>query len=206
MGTGQLVVHRVRATTPAVHPPGPFRKTGPMGGERELFDFFDDLEGQAEALLHAERSAEVADRVRSEYHAVTLDGRLMASTGRELGLDLVGVGRINGLLSRVGPQWCEVEQPAARWVVRTAAVTGVHGASERSVPDVAWTPVQRLGVASALRRLADAGETCWVLVLDGSRHEGRLHRVGADFVELVLLTGQPVLVPLAHLAAVRGPV
>lgn len=175
-----------------------------MGGERELFEFFDDLEGQAEALLHAERSAEVADRVRSEYHAVTLDGRLMASVGLEVGLELVGVGRLNGVLSRVGPHWCEVEQPAARWVVRTAAVAGVHGASDRSVPDVAWTPVQRLGIGSALRRLADDGDACRVLVLDGTRHEGRLHRVGADFVELVLVTGQRVLVPLPHVAAVRS--
>ena len=42
----------------------------------------------------------------------------------------------------------------------------------------------RLGLGSALRRLADAGERCVVHRLDGGRHDGVVVRVGQDFVEL----------------------
>ena len=53
-----------------------------MVWDERLFDLLDDLEGQAEALYAAERDAELADRSRAEYASVTLESRLMASTGR----------------------------------------------------------------------------------------------------------------------------
>ena len=43
-------------------------------------------------------------------------------------------GRSAGVLQRVGPDWCLVHGPAQDWVVRLAAVQGVEGASDRSVP------------------------------------------------------------------------
>ena len=54
----------------------------------------------------------------------------------------------------------------------------------RSVPEMAWSPLTRLGLASALRRIAEAGEWCLLHLRDGSRHEGTLRRVGHDFCEL----------------------
>lgn len=186
------------------HPCAGVRHTGPVAGEEELFELFDDLEAQAEAMHHLERSAEVADRSRVEYQAVTLDSRLMASTGRRLEIEVRGIGRIAGVLERVGPAWCELEVPRASWVVRTAEVTLVQGASDRSVPEVAWTAVQRLGLGSPLRRLADESAVCSVHVVDGTRHEGRVLRVGADFLELSDPAGRVLLLALHQLAGVRA--
>ena len=63
-----------------------------------------------------------------------------------------------GRLVRVAVEWCLLERPGHDWIVPLAAVAAVTGASGRAVPEVAWPAVTRLGLGSALRRLADAGE------------------------------------------------
>jgi len=73
------------------------------------------------------------------------------------------------------------------------------------VPALAWPAAARLGLGSALRRLADAEERCVLHGTDGSRHEGLVRRVGGDFVEVAV--GEPVrlvLVPFTTLAAVHS--
>lgn len=175
-----------------------------MTWEEELFALLDDLEQQAESLYDAERDAELADRSRAEYHSVTLASRLMASVGEQLLLDLRGVGPVPGVLERVATGWGLLRGPGQDWVFRTAAVLRVVGASARSVPEVAWSPVTRLGVGSALRRIGDAGERCVVHLVDGGRQDGHLRRVGADFVEVVVGEGRLELVPFAALAAVQS--
>lgn len=174
-----------------------------MTWEDDLFSLLDDLEQQAEALYDQERGADLADRSRSEYAAVTLASRLMASVDAEVALDVRGVGRVAGVLQRVGPDWCLVSGSGQDWVLRTGAVDLVRGASDRSVPEVAWSPVARLGLASALRRIADAGERCLVHTVAGAAYELVLVRVGADFVEARGADGRPVLVPYEGLAAVQ---
>ena len=176
-----------------------------MAWEEELFALFDDLEGQATALYDAERAPEVADRSRSEYQRVTFEGRLMASLDLEVTLELVGVGAVTGRLERVASGWCLVRGHGQDWVIPLSAVAALHGASERAVPRVAWSPVAELGLGSALRRLADTAEPCALHLLDGRRHDGVLLRVGQDFVEVV--TGEAervVLVALHLLAAVQS--
>jgi hypothetical protein len=178
-----------------------------MSWERDLFALFDDLEQQADALYDAEREVELADRSRAEYHHVTLAGRLMASVGRAVTLDLRGVGPVAGELERVATGWCLVRGPAQDWVVRLEAIARVLGASERAVPEVAWSPVARLGLGSALRRVADTGEACVLHLVDGNRHEVLLRRVGADFVEVSVGEagdGRVELVPFLTLAAVQS--
>jgi hypothetical protein len=173
--------------------------------EEELFQLFDDLEGQASASFALEREAELADRRRAEYQQVTLSARLMASLDRDLTLEVAGVGTVSGVLERVATGWVLLRGAGQDWVVREAAVTGVRGASERAVPAVAWPAVAGLGLGSALRRLADAGERCVFHSTDGTRHEGVAHRVGGDFVEVsVGDRAQVVLVPFATLAAVQS--
>lgn len=171
-----------------------------MGWEEQLFDVLDDLEGQAQSLWSADREAEVADRAHSEYASVTLASRLMASLGTCVDLDVRGLGRIGGEVSGVGTDWCVLRAAGGQWVVSLAAVLCVSGAASRSVPEVAWSPVHRLTMASALRRLADSGHRCVVHLVDGGAHEGCVLRVGADFVELRSAGDQPVL--LAHTAVV----
>jgi hypothetical protein len=175
-----------------------------MTWEEELFAVLDDLEQQAEALYDAERDAELADRSRAEYQQVTLASRLMASVGAPVRLDLVGLGAVAGTLDRVGAGWCLVSGHAQDWVVRLDAVAAVQGASDRSLPEVAWSPVARLGLGSALRRVADAGERCVLHLLDGTTHDALLRRVGADFVEAAVGEGRIILVAFGALAAVQS--
>ena len=164
-----------------------------MSWEHDLFALLDDLEGQAAAAWEVDREAELADRARTEYGAVTLGSRLMASRGRDVVLDLPHVGRLEGRLARVGEEWCLLDATGQDWIVPLRAVTGVRGASERSVPEVAWSPVDRLGLRAALRRLAD-----------GARHEAYVERVGADFLEGRATSGERFLVPYAGLVAVQS--
>jgi hypothetical protein len=175
-----------------------------MSWEHDLFALFDDLEGQAAAAWEADREAELADRARTEYGAVTLASRLMASRGNEVALDLPHVGRVEGRLSRVGEEWCLLSGARQDWIVPLGAVSAVRGASDRSVPDVAWSPIDRLGLRAALRRLADSGARCLLHLADGARHEAYVHRVGADFLEARDSADGELLVPYAGLVAVQS--
>ena len=175
-----------------------------MSWEEQLFSLLDDLEQQAEALYDAERDLDLADRSRSEYAQVTLASRLMASLDAELTLELRGVGRVSGTLQRVGTGWCLLGGSGQDWIVRTEAIAVVHGASPRSVPEVAWSPVTRLGLGSALRRLADAGERCLVHLVDGGCHDVILSRVGKDFVEATTDGRRTVVVAFSGVAAVQS--
>ena len=175
-----------------------------MTWDEELFAVLDDLEQQAEALYDADRDAEVADRSRAEYAAVTLASRLMASVDAEIALDVHGVGRLTGTLSRVSTEWLLLGAGGSEWVVPLAAVTSVASASSRAVPEVAWSPLTRLRLGSALRRLSDAGERCVVHRRDGGRTDGVLRRVGQDFVEVEVGTGRLDLVAFAAVAGVQS--
>ncbi len=175
-----------------------------MSWDEDLFAMLDDLEQQAEALYDADRDAEVADRSRAEYGAVPLAGRLMASLDHDLSLEVLGVGRVTGTLQRVARGWLLLESGGVEWVVALPAVVAVVGASPRAVPEVAWSPIARLGLGSALRRLSEAGERCVVHRTDGGRSDGVVRRVGADFVEVEVATGRVELVAFSAIAAVQS--
>lgn len=179
-------------------------QTGGVAGDEELFDYLEDLEAQAVALHDADRRAEVADRARAEYRDVPLAARLMASCGAQLALQVEGVGVVTGRLARVGTGWCAVQAAGTDWVVSTPALVAVRGASDRAVPEVAWRRTDRLGLGSVLRQHAEAGLVCHAHLRDGTRHEGRVARVGSDFLELQG-QGRTSLVSLGHLAALSAP-
>jgi len=176
-----------------------------MNWDEQLFAVLDDLEQQAEARFDVERDVEVADRSRAEYGAVTLASRLMASVDHQVSLTVPGIGRLSGLVQRVAAGWLLLETAAGQWVVPFAAVTSVRDASPRSVPEVAWSPLTRLGLGSALRRLSEAGERCLVHRLDGSPLDGVVRRVGRDFAEGEVAPERVELVPFAARAAVCAP-
>jgi hypothetical protein len=174
-----------------------------MSWEEQLFAYFDDLEQQAEGVFGIERDLEVAERAAAEYAAVTAASRLMASVGGEVALQVRGLGHVEGRLSRVADGWFLMRSPGQAWIVREDAVMIARGTSPRSVPEAAWPVAAKLGFGSALRRLADAGEACRLVLLDGTRIDARIVRVGHDFVEI--LPGdrrEPELVMLATIAAV----
>lgn len=171
--------------------------------DERLSALFDDLEQQAESAFAVERDAEVADRAQAEYAHVGLATRLMASAGRPVTLRVSGVGRVAGTLQRVADGWCLVAGDAGQWLVRTAAVQTATGLSPRSVPETAWPVAARLGLGSALRRIAADGDECRVFTVDGGYHDVRLARVGADFVEARTGEGgEPVLFAFGTIAAV----
>ncbi|MGH3362501.1 MAG: hypothetical protein ACRDOM_08600 [Nocardioides sp.] len=172
--------------------------------EDRLFSLFEDLEHQAEALYDAEREAELADRGRAEYQQVTWASRLMASVDRELTVEVRGIGQVVGTLQRVGTGWCLVRGAGQDWVLRTEALTSVRDASDRALPEVAWSPVARLGFGSALRRIAAEAERCLVHLDDGQRHDVVLLRVGADFVEAVPGGNRRILLPFTAIAGVQS--
>jgi len=177
------------------------RDTNGFGG---LFELFDELEHRAEALYDAERIPELADRGRSEYAAVTLASRLMASIDTDVSVDVVGVGTVQGRLERVAAEWCLLRGNGQDWIVRTDAVTAFRHASGRSVPEVAWSPLARLGLASTLRRIADSGQRCVVRLRDGAAYDLVLRRVGADFAEGTEGGAGEVLIAFAAIAAVQS--
>lgn len=174
-----------------------------MGWEEQIFALLDDLEGQADAAFGVERDQEIADRGQAEYAQVTLASRLMATVDQQVRLEVLGVGVVEGLLQRVAAHWCLVAGAGQEWIVRLPTVASVQGASPRSVPEVAWSPVARLGFGSALRRLVEAREPCVLRLLDGTRQDVRAKRVGADFVEVRLGRSVDVLVPFTAISAVQ---
>lgn len=157
-----------------------------MVWEERLFAFLDDLEQQAEGAFQEQREAEIADRGQREYAAVSLASRLMASVGREVSLQVTGVGRLDARLDRVADGWCLLGHPDGvhEWIVRLPAIQVVDGCSERSVPEIAWPVTARLGFGYALRRIASDGDRCGLHLLDGGTLDARPVRVGADFVEV----------------------
>lgn len=175
-----------------------------MAWEEDLFALFDELEGRAEALYEVERIVEHADRSRAEYAAVTLASRVMASVDRPVRVHIFGVGVVVGEVRRVAADWCLIHGNGQDWVIRLDAVAALAGASERSVPEVAWSPVARLGFTAALRRIAETEQPCVVHQRDGARHDVRLLRVGADFVEGVEGLNTVVLLGFSAIAAVQS--
>ena len=173
--------------------------------DEKLFAVFDDLEQQADALFDAERDLELADRARAEYAEVLLAGRRMAAVGRDVAIDVVAGGRVEGRLTRVAAEWLMLTVGTAEWVVPLTAVTAAQVPTDRSVPEVAWSAVaRRLGLRSALRRLADSGESCVVHTREGAQVQGRIDRVGQDFFELRTSAATTQLVPLATVAGVQS--
>lgn len=180
-------------------------RTGePKTWEAQLFDFLDDIEGQAEAVLDTERAYEVADRARGEYANVTLASRLMASVGNRVTLRLVGVGDLSGRLGRVAAGWCLIESAGQEWIIPVSAIAVARGLSPRSVPEEAWPVTARLGLGSALRRVTESGEPAQVRLLDGGHYTATPLRVGQDLLEAAVGEyDEAMVIPFAALCAVH---
>jgi len=192
-----------------------------MSWDDRLLAVFDDLELQAEGLALAERDLEVADLGRAAYASVDLASRLRASMGRLLFLDVYGVGNLSGWLARVGTDFVVIESTGSSgssgpsgsagrlWVVRCAALGRVGGLSDLAVGDDARSLSSRLGLGSVLRGFAAATVPVSTQTTAGAVVQGRVRRVGADFVELWTADGRSTaqpdweLVPFEAIAALR---
>ncbi|HET9498777.1 MAG TPA: hypothetical protein VFO98_00810 [Marmoricola sp.] len=177
-----------------------------MSARRDLalLALFDDLELQLEGLRLEDRAHDVAALAEAEYAEVTLEARLLGSLRAPLALRLDGDLLVRGDLLRAGQGWVllgdDRQQP---WLVLSAAVVTVAGLGSRSTAPEARTVLARLRIGSALRALATEHGDVLLHLRAGRRVEGRLGRVGADFVEAVTAGGTEV-VPFGALSAVQG--
>lgn len=163
------------------------------GDHDELSSLFEDLEQQAAGIELAERDAELADRARGEYAAVTLADRVHASLGRTVTLALARDEVVEGPLMDAGRDWVMVgrQGTAGTWLVRLEAVAVAHGLSARSLPEPARPVTARLGFGAALHRLADGGADLRLLLGTGGLGPASVLRIGADFVEVGPGAGMP---------------
>lgn len=182
-----------------------------MRWEERILDLFEDLEQQAEGLALAERDALVAEQGRAEYAEVDLTARLHASLGTRLLLDVAGEGALDATLLRVGDGWCLLAAGRHEWIVVLSAISSVRGLVDRGVPSPARPLTARLGLASALRGVAEERDEVVLHRVDGALVRGPLGRVGADFVEVVAASDTGVdaaayveVVPFWAVAAVRS--
>ena len=175
-----------------------------MRWEERLLDLFDDLEQQADGLALAERDALVAEQSRAEYAEVDLAARLAGSVGGRVWLDVQGVGGLDGVLRRTGDGWlwrgvgaraCVLPPPPCRRARVLPA--GPVSAAPRPV-------TARLGVASALRGLAETRLECVLHGTDAQVTRAVLGRVGRDFVEVRPAGGPVEVVAFAAIAALRA--
>jgi hypothetical protein len=181
-----------------------------------LADVLVDLEQQADGLALERRDAEVAELARAEYAQVDLIARLHASVGDQVVIGLPGVRqdgrepRLEGRLRRVGAGWCLLDDGRSEWLLRVAALVVLEGLAVRGAALEGRPLTARLGLGSALRRVAETRAEAVVHLCDGRLLVGTLARVGADFLDLrsVGEQGAPAVarsttVPFSALAAVR---
>lgn len=149
-------------------------------------ELFADLEADAEGLAQRERDAEIAERTRIELASLTLLDRLQAGIGQELGIDVMGAGRLNGRLRRVGPVWLLLEVDSRQgWVVSVDAITGVQGLTAAAGSAPGGSSAARATWASAFRTMSRDREVVLVRRVDGTAVRGLPARVGRDFVEVL---------------------
>jgi hypothetical protein len=176
---------------------------------------FADLEGHADALVAAERAAEVDERARIELGSLPWRRRLAAAAGAAVQVRVAGAGALRGRVDRVGPDWMLLVEDAGRdAVVALAAVQAVAGLTRFAAPEERSIVASRLTLRSALRGIArDRSVVRISLTGADSTLDGTLDRVGADFVDLAEHpAGEPrrrrdvrssLVVPFAAIAAVQ---
>lgn len=176
-------------------------------------DLFADLEAQAEAVLAAERDAEVAELTRLEASRLQLTNRLRPAVGAAVRVRCLGGVALAGRLSAVGPGWLLLDEGAGREaLLAAAAVTSVAGLGRLSgAPGSALD--RGLGIGHALRGVARDRSVLRACLTDSTVLDGTLDRVGSDFVDFAVHpAGEPrrredvrevLVLPFSALAALR---
>jgi hypothetical protein len=147
---------------------------------------FSDLEAQAEQLAAGEFDAEVAERTRIEVGKLRLVDRLRATTGHPVQVSCVGAGSVCGRLDQVGSDWLLLTESQGREIlVAVQSVMSLVGLGAISAaPGSEGKVASRLDLRHALRGIVRDRAPVQVMLTDGTRFDGTLDRVGADFVEL----------------------
>jgi hypothetical protein len=166
---------------------------------------FADLQAELDAEAEAERRSEVTDRIRAELGRLRLIDRLrpmLPAPGDPAGpggpgapagtlrLGLAGHEAATGVLQALGADWLLLAQDAgghapADVLVPLAALQWIQGLGHRSA-EPGWEGAvgARLSLRVALRRIVRDRSTVLVALTSGGALQGRLARVGAEYVEL----------------------
>lgn len=144
---------------------------------------FEDLEAQQAEWERRERETEAAEHTRAERARVTLGDRLAADVGRGVRVRLRGVGRLQGRLVDVGPDWLllhDLHQPdhQERLVVLDGllAVEGLTGRVDDRP--------RRRSLRQALRAISRDRSRVRVHDQEGEHLSGTIDRVLADHLDL----------------------
>ncbi|MEO6502452.1 MAG: hypothetical protein ABIQ09_11135 [Jatrophihabitantaceae bacterium] len=176
-------------------------------------DLFADLEAQAQALLVAERDAEVAELTRLETSRLRFASRLRPAVGEVIKVRCLGGMALSGRLSAVGAGWLLLDEGAGREaLLAAAAVTSVAGLGRLAgAPGSALDA--SLGIGHALRGVARDRSVLRACLTDSTVLDGTLDRVGADFVDFAVhAAGEPrrredvrevLVLPISALAVLR---
>ena len=127
--------------------------------------------GRPRRSTSAEREAELADRSRAEYRQVTLGQPADGPRGDRSRSTVPASAASRASSHRVGDGWCLVSGQARTGSCRSRRIAVVHGASDRSVPEVAWSPLHRLGLALGAAPAGRVRVRCVVHLADGRQHE-----------------------------------
>lgn len=176
---------------------------GADGREDGIERVLADLEQQAQGLHLRERDEDVAALLPAEQARVELEARLHAAIGRRLAVRARGTGRVEGVVDQVGRGWFSLGVGTRTWLFLTPSVLSLGGLGERALVEEARPVSARLGPGGPLRDLAESRIPCLLVLVDGTRLEGLIARVGADFVD-VAVPGATEAVPLGALAAVMA--
>jgi hypothetical protein len=165
-------------------------------------DLFGDLEGQFASAESAEFEAEVAELAIAERASVELAARLGAVGSDPLVVHLEGGTVVRGTLADATPSWILLHEGKRDHLVPLAAIVGLAGLPDRSLP---WGEVERrLSLGHALRILAGARVRV-VVETPGSDFQGTIVAVGADHCDILLDSGADrVAVPFAALRRVTS--
>jgi hypothetical protein len=149
-------------------------------------ELFDDLEAQADQVSRNERAGEIEERARIEIGKVGVLDRLRPAVGTLVRLRCVASVSVTGTLRRIGADWVLLdESPGHEVVLPLAGVVSIGGLGRLSAAPGSGSAVSSgLDLRHALRGLARDRSAVQIILLDASRLDGTIDRVGADFVEL----------------------
>ncbi|MCJ7827464.1 MAG: hypothetical protein MUP36_04430 [Demequinaceae bacterium] len=165
-------------------------------------DLFGDLEGQFASAVSAEFAVEVAELTVAERASVEMAARLRAIGSEPVVVHLEGGSVLRGVVSDVTPTWILIHEGRHEHLIPLAAIVGIGGVPDRSLPG--GEVERRLSLGHALRILADAGARV-VVETPGCDFRGIVGAVGADHCDVLLDSGSGrVAVPFTALRRVTS--
>lgn len=144
---------------------------------------FRDFEARLAAQQQQIMESDAKDTRISEFAHVTILDRLAGCAGQSVALKTNDDRLWRGELESVGFGWSQMRVDSGSALIPVSAVLWWEGAGQYSEKESGQTS-RKLSFAFALRALARYKVEIRVYLAGGHELEGRLDRVGADFLEM----------------------